>query len=209
MSTPGFLEMQLDPLISYGTKGGLTYSTMVVSNPSRIETRYPQRSRGYWNFEISLNDKTKVKMNAISAFFAAVQGKSWGWRFRNWREYQCTNEPIPGFAGGTTMQLTRLRKLTTGGVQETVLIKKPDLLIPITLQRNTGSGFLPFPSAGNWTLDVTTGLVLFNANQTGNTFTWTGQHDMAARFDTDLMDATQSDFDQFDWESLQIMEIIV
>ncbi len=205
MSTPGFLEMQLDPLISYGTKGGLTYSTMVVSNPSRIETRYPQRSRGYWNFEISLNDKTKLKMAAISAFFAAVQGKSWGWRFRNWREYQCTNEPIPGFAGGTTMQLTRLRTLAAGGVQETVIIKKPDLVLPITLTRDGTA----FPSSGNWTLDVTTGIVTFSTSQTGHVFTWTGQHDIPARFDTDLMDATQSDFDQFDWESLQIMEIIV
>ena len=87
-------------------------------------------------------------MKAISDFFAAVQGKSWGWRFRNWREYQCINEPISGFTGGTTMQLTRLRTLAAGGVQETVIIKKPDLVLPITLTRDGTA----FPSSGNWTL---------------------------------------------------------
>lgn len=205
MSTPGFLEMQLDPLISYGTKGGLSYSTVVVTNPSRIETRYPQRSRGYWNFDLNLSDKTKVKMNAINSFFAAVQGRSWGWRFRNWREYQCTNEPLPAYSGGTTLQLTRARILAAGGVQETVIIKKPDLTLPITLTRNG----VAFPTSANWTLNVTTGIVTFSADQTGNLFTWTGQHDMPARFDVDEMEAAQNDFDQFDWESLKIMEIIV
>lgn len=202
MSTPGFLELQLDPNISYGATGGLSFNTLVVGNPSRIETRFQQQNRGYWKLTISLNDKSKTQMQAIQDHFEAVRGKTYGWRFRNKRNYIANNEPVP-LLTGTTMQLRKTR--TVAGVTTVELIRKPDMTLPITIQKNGTD----FPAAGNWTLDTTTGIVTFTTDQTGSTFTWSGEHDMAARFDVDDFGAGWEDFDVFSLDSINIMEIQV
>lgn len=199
---PTFLELQLDPLVSQGTKGGLAFNTLVVANPTRAEQRFQQQSRGYWKLTINLLDKSKVQMQAIADHFEAVRGKTYGWRFRNFRNYIATNEPVP-LIDATHMQLIKTR--TKGGITTVESIRKPDMTLPITLTRN-GSSFL---SAGNWSLDTTTGIVTFLASQTGNNFTWSGQHDMAARFDVDDFGATWTDFDIFDLDSINVMEIQV
>ena len=197
-----FLELQLDPLVSQGTKGGLAFNTLIVANPTRSEQRYQQQSRGYWKLSLNLLDKSKTQMQAIQNHFEAVRGKTYGWRFRNYRNYIALNEPIP-LLDSTHLQLVKTR--TTGGIVTVEAIRKPDMALPITITRNS----TPFPSAGNWTLDTTTGIVTFVASQTGNLFSWSGQHDMAARFDVDDFGATWSDFDIFDWDSINIMEIQV
>jgi uncharacterized protein (TIGR02217 family) len=203
MSTPGFLELQLDPLVSYGTSGGPGFSTLVVSNNSRNEQRVQQQSRGYWKLALSFSDKSKTQLTTIQNHFAVVMGKTYGWRFRNWRDYQATNEPIAALSTPTTMQLTKT--ITMGGISTVTLIRKPDMVLPITLTRDGAA----FPSSGNWTLDTTTGIVTFTASQTGHVFTWTGQYDMAARFDVDDMGGSWDDFNVFSWPSINIMEIQV
>lgn len=217
MSTPYFQEVELDPLIGYGTKAGLSYVSTVVSNPARKETRFAQQSRGYWNFEISFKDKSKGQILAIQNTYSLVQGKVYGFRFLNYREYYtCLDdfvggigtlfqEPITTYAGGTTMQLIHTRRPGTS-TAEIVLIRKPFLNGSIFLFRD-GSGSA-WPNT-NYTIDLTTGIVTFNVDQTGHTFEWAGQWDTPVRFDTDDADIEQSDFDVFAWESIKLREIQV
>lgn len=197
----GFLEIQLDPRLSSGSSGGLTYSTIVVSNPAENETRFPQRSRGYWAMTLSMADRSKDELNNLTNHFAAVQGKSLGWRFRNEREYIAINETLIYFPTGTTAQLSIKRKLSG----EIVKIKKPDMATPITLTRDGNN----FPSTDNWSLDTTTGIITFNEDQTGHGFTWSGFFDTPMRFDDDNQDAAQSDIDIFSWDEIKIKEVQV
>jgi uncharacterized protein (TIGR02217 family) len=221
-----FIEIQLDPLVGYGTKGGLNYVSTVVSNPARKETRFAQQSRGYWNLNITFSDKSKAQMQAIQAMYSIVQGKVYGFRVRNYREYYtCTDdgvggtttqvaEPITTYGGGTTMQLIHTRHPGVS-TAEIVLITKPDLnsagassgsgTTPFTLYRD-GSG-TPWPSASNWVLDVTTGIITFNTNQIGHTFKWKGFWDTPVRFDMDASDIEQSDFNIFNWQDISVMEV--
>jgi uncharacterized protein (TIGR02217 family) len=222
MSTPGFLEIQLDPNTNWGTTGGLSYNTIVVANPSRsAETRFPQQSRGYWNLSINLTDKSQDQMKDIASHFDAVEGKAWGWRFRNKREYFTSNdgcktrapEALTLYAGGTTLQLTHVR--SSLGRTSIIPIRKPDLN---SVGGITGTGTTPFTlyingvawaSSGNWTLDTTTGIITFASDQTGNTFMWDGEWDTPMRFDVDDQTASWDDFDVLAWDSINIMEIQV
>jgi hypothetical protein len=224
MSTPGFLEIQLDPLLDWGTKGGLSYNTTVVAGIAHgPESRFPMQSRGYWKLSINLTTKSKNAMKVISAHFAAAQGKAWGWRFRNLREYFTStdngqtfaSESLPLYTSGTTMQLYHQR--VYAGRTETVPIRKPDMnsaggttgtgATPFHLYRDGSS--TPWPSSGNWSLDVTTGIVTFNTNQVGHTFAWDGYWDTPMRFDVDDQTAAWSDFDVMDWDSINILEVPV
>jgi uncharacterized protein (TIGR02217 family) len=214
MSTPGFLELQLDPLVTQGSKGGLVYTTIVVSNPSRIETRFPQQSRGYWKMTINLTDKSRTEMATIQAHFVAVQGKNYGWRFRNFRDYQAPDpkmttefaEPLTLFAGGTTVQLSKAR--TYGGATEIVPIRKPDMYMTGFNLYLDGST-TPWPEAGNWSIDTTTGIITFANNMTGHSFAWQGEYDIPVRFDVDEPDISWDDFDVMGWEDIKVMEIQV
>jgi len=218
MSTPGFLEIQLNPDIAYGTKGGLSYTSVVVTNQTRVETRFQQQSRGFWKFNLGYNTKSKKVMAGIQAFFQQVQGKTYGWRFRNYREYYTSitdyidatspptpvKEPITTYASGTTMQLIHTRRPGTS-TAEIVPIRKPDMTVPIKLYRD-GSG-TEWPNT-NYTLDTTTGIVTFNTSQTGHTFSWLGYWDTPCRFDVDSPDISWDDFDIFSWSGINIMEIV-
>jgi len=196
-----FLEIQLDPRLSSGTSGGLSYSTVVVSNPSNNETRFPQRSRGYWVLTLNMTDRSKEELDNLTNHFAAVKGKNLSWRFRNEREYIAVNEPIIYFPTATTAQLSIKRKVSG----EIVKIKKPDMERPITLIRDG----IAFPSTDNWSLDITTGIITFTTDQTGHGFTWSGYFDTPARFDNDEQDASQSDIDIFSWDSIKVREVQV
>lgn len=212
---PGFLEDVIPSFTSYGTEGSLSYTTIVVTNPSRKETRFPQQSRGYWNLTIKFTDKTKSIMQAIHHHYAAVQGKAYGWRFRNLREYYtCTDnyasgtigkEPIPSLIDNTHLQLVHTRN-PTKTTAEVVPIKKPDLSIPIVLYRD---GSLTAYSAANYTVDLTTGIVTFTSSQAGHTFEWLGYWDTPVRFDFDSGLISWTDFDVFDWDSITVKEIQV
>jgi uncharacterized protein (TIGR02217 family) len=222
MAIYDFLEMQLVTRIS-GSKGGLSYISIVVTNPSVLDTTFPQTSRGYWKTELDLSQRSKNEMKAITAFWAAAKGKSVGWRYRNLREYYTSSdagvggiqapESIPGYTSGTSMQLTHIR--TQFGDPETVLITKPDIN---SMGGTTGDGSVPFylyrdgsptpwPSASNWTLDVTKGIVTFASDQTGHTFEWYGSWDQPTRFDVDDQDAAWVDFDVMEWKSIKLQEI--
>ena len=219
-----FIEIQLDPKLSYGSRLGLSYTTTVVRNTSRKETRFQMQSRGYWDGTISLKDKSGPEMSAISAFYSRVNGKTFAWRFRNYREYYtCIDdyaartvapEPITTYAGGTTMQLIHTRNPGLSNA-EIVPVTKPDMnsmgatsgtgTVLFQLFRD-GSG-TPWPSAGNWALDTTTGIVTFNTSQTGHTFSYKGYWDTPMRFDDDSMSASQDDLDVYAWDGIKIVEV--
>lgn len=221
--TSDFLEVQLNPKISFGAKGGLGYTTTVITNPTRIETRFRLQSRGYWKMTIPFNIKSKSFIQEVTSFFSLVQGKVYGWRFRNYREYYtCIDNYSSGtigkepliYSGGTTIQLIHTRNPGLG-TSETVLIAKPDLNsyggtsgtgeITLNLYKD-GSG-TPWPSSTNWSLDVTTGIITFASDQTGHTFEWEGYWDTPMRSDVDDQEASWDDLDIFNWDGIPILEI--
>jgi uncharacterized protein (TIGR02217 family) len=201
-----FLELQLDAEYSYGSQGGPGYTTLVTAVPSRSEQRVQLSSRGYRRYRINYQDKSPVQMASLRDFFATTQGKTHGFRHKDILEYKIEDEPLTAIntAGVYTAQLSILYD-RFGGTEVRPITKPQTALVPITLTRN-GS---PFASSGNWSLNTTTGLITFTADQSSQELEWSGQFDVPVRFDFDEFEPEYADFGVVNWDSVTLLEIPV
>ena len=202
-----FLEIQLDKDVSYGAEGGPVFQTVVITTPSRQEQRIQQNSRHYRSYKVMLHDKTLVAIQALESMFIAAQGKTNGFRFKDNREYKATLEPLSNYAGGLTVQLIKTYGAAYGRAEVRPIRKPQENITAITLYRD-GSP-TAWSRSGNWSVDDTSGVVTFNTDQTGHTFTWSGEFDVPVRFDTDVMNPLWEEFGRIHWDSVPLVEIVV
>ena len=195
-----FHEVQFPPKIAYGASGGPEFNTTVAANLAGFEQRninWPS-SRGKW--DISTGIKTQSDMAAVIAFFRARYGKAYGFRFKDWSDYQGIGESI-GTGDGSTKIFQLVRNFVSGGYSYQRVIKKPvtgtiNVYLNSVLQ---SSGF---------TVDTTTGLITFTtAPAIGVLINADFQFDVPARFDTDALAARTDAPGIFVWDTIPIVEI--
>ena len=197
---PSFHEVQFPPDISYGASGGPAYSTTVVAMVSGHEKRNVNwsQARGSWNVANGL--KTRDQVAQLIAFFRARKGKAYGFRFKDWTDYQGTNQPL-GTGDGTTRTFPLVKRYASGGETETRVIAKP-VAGTVRIYRNG----IAMPAG--WTVDPATGLVTFTTAPTaGSVLTADFEFDVPARFDTDRMDLTAETYDLARWAQIPVVEI--
>jgi uncharacterized protein (TIGR02217 family) len=197
---PTFHEVQFPPKIAYGASGGPQFNTSIVTTFGGFEQRNVnwQKSRGRW--DVSTGIKIKADMDAVIAFFRARFGKAYGFRFKDWADYQAVGQVI-GTGNGvlTAFQLTKL--YTSGSNSYSREIKKPvsgtvKIYLNAVLQ---GSGF---------TVDLTTGIVTFSsAPGAGVVVSADCDFDVPARFDTDTLAVRQDGPGIYVWDSIPIVEL--
>jgi uncharacterized protein (TIGR02217 family) len=89
-----FYEVQLDSLISYGSSFGLIYATVVTAVPSRSEQRIQQQSRAYRQAKLTFDNKSLEQMQNLREMFMLVEGKTHGFRAKDWQDYKAVAESI-------------------------------------------------------------------------------------------------------------------
>jgi len=103
-----FHEVQFPPDIAYGATGGPAYATAVVEAGGGFEKRNVNwaAARGKWNVASGLKNRSQV--STLIAFFRARKGKAYGFRFKDWTDYQATAQTI-GVGDGlvTAFQLVK------------------------------------------------------------------------------------------------------
>ena len=109
-----FHEIQFPPDISSGAAGGPAYSTTVVAMVSGHEKRNINwsQARGTWNVAHGL--KTRDQVAQLIAFFRARKGKAYGFRFKDWTDYQGIVQPL-GTGDGTTRTFPLVKRYASGG----------------------------------------------------------------------------------------------
>ena len=192
--TVTFHEVQFPPNIAYGASGGPEFNTTIAANLAAYEQRninWPA-ARGEW--DISTGIKSQSDMASVIAFFRARFGRAYGFRFKDWSDYQAV-----GQGSATVFQL--VNNYTSGGYSYQRLIKKPvsgtvKIYLNSVLQ---SSGF---------TIDTTTGLVTFTTAPANTVLVNADfQFDVPARFDTDKLVARADSPGVFVWESIPIVEL--
>lgn len=121
---PTFHEVQFPPKIAYGASGGAEFNTSVTSTFAGFEQRNInwQKARGRW--DVSTGLKNKADMDALQAFFRARFGKAYGFRFKDWTDYQAVGQNI-GTGNGTLTAFQLTKTYTSGGNNYVREIKKP------------------------------------------------------------------------------------
>jgi len=150
----GFVEVQFPTDISYGSSGGPEYATDIVASQSGHEQRNIHWEQARARFNVAHGVKTKAQLDALIAFFRARKGRAYGFRFKDWTDYQAT-ETI-GKGDGVKTQFQLIKNYVSGGVTEARIIRKPVAstvqVYKDAVQQTTGVS-----------VDTTTGMVTFSS----------------------------------------------
>jgi len=192
-----FHEVVFPDDISYGAEFGPVFSTDVVTTKSGGEQRnqnwqYPQHKGN-----VAQGVKNAAQFAKLRAFFYNRYGKAYGFRFKDWADFQATGQTVG--AGTGVIQTWQLKKVYTddGGFNFTRKIYKP-VIGTVVIYRN-GTAVTT-----DWTLDYTTGVL--TTVLTG-TITADFQFHVPVRFDCDDMPASYATFSTYNWDGITLVEL--
>lgn len=161
MTIPARIQHRLDPCISYGFERGLEFYTErdVVTSGHDVRTGLWVRGQHTYN---AVKVHTPAEFAAIRRLHAVVRGSLVAWRFKDWFDYQLTDEPIGTAAGGAqTLPIRRTETLDgldyvdyiEAPVDGTVVLKADGT--PIAATVDLANGELGFTATAGQALTVT------------------------------------------------------
>lgn len=193
-----FHNVRLPEKYSKGATGGPMFMTKIVGNTSGFENR-----NGYWTeplhrYQIGHNIKTPAAMAELTAFFLNRSGRLHSFRFKDWTDYQGTNEPIgTGDGADTTFQL--IKRYSDGSYNHDRRITKP---VTGTVVVNVSGSPVTVNSVSD------TGVVtLAAAPAAAAPVTATFEFDVPVRFDVDIADVVYEAPGARSWPDIPLMEV--
>lgn len=193
----GFHEVLFPVDISYGSEFGPTFSTDVVTTKSGGEQRnqnweYPQHKGN-----VAQGVKNATQFAKLRAFFYNRYGRAFGFRFKDWADFQATRQVIG--TGNGNVQTWQLKKTYTDDAGYAFIRK---IYKPVT---GTVIIYLNGTSVtSGWTLDYTTGML---TTQLTGAITADFDFHVPVRFDCDDMPANYARFASYDWDNIPIVEL--
>jgi uncharacterized protein (TIGR02217 family) len=198
----GFVEVQFPADISYGSSGGPGYSTDIVMAENGYEQRNVNWQEARARYNVAHGVKTKAQLDTLIAFFRARKGRAYGFRFKDWTDYQATNQAL-GTGNGTQKVFSLVKRYASGGSEEVRLIRKP-VAASLKIYAN---GTL---QTSGYTLDATQGIVNFaSAPANGVVVTADFEFDVPVRFDVDRLSATLDAYGVHSWLDIALIEVRV
>lgn len=193
---PEFSEVRFNTQIRYGTAGGPEFNTDVTTVTSGSEQRNANwlDSRGQWQVADDVFNKAEIA--ELIAFFRNRMGRAGGFRFKDWSDWKC--EQTTGYREGTfqaveaSASLQMVKRYVTGTASDYRILTKP---VSGTVTVYDAAGIV---ATGGFTLDYATGRMTGGAAN----WTWIGEFDVPARFDTDKFSSTFEGYRDSDGESL-------
>lgn len=167
-----FQEILFPNDISYGSSGGPKFKTTIFTADSGYEQRNIDWQNVRCEYDVSQAIKTQDQMAALFAFFMAVQGRAYGFRFLDYGDYQINNQQI-GTGDGTTTVFQMVKTYTSAQPESGESYSYTRTITKInwdTLAGLTVGGNLVTEQAGPYsntdtnnyyTIDETTGLITF------------------------------------------------
>jgi uncharacterized protein (TIGR02217 family) len=179
---------------------GPEFATTVVVTGSGHEQRNVDwaEARGRWDVASGL--KNQAQLDELIAFFRARKGKAYGFRFKDWTDYQATGQLI-GTGNGALKTFQLAKRYLSGSVIEVRTVTKP--------VAGTVRVYLDgVEQLAGWSVDVTTGIVTFaTAPVSSVAITADFELDVPVRFDTDHMAVTIESFRLHRWQQIPIVEL--
>lgn len=199
---PSFHEVQFPPKIAYGASGGAEFNTTVTANLAGYEQRNINWNKARGSWDISTGIKNKADMDIVIAFFRARFGKAYGFRFKDWTDYQGIAENI-GTGDGSNKIFQLVKSYSSGSYSYVRDIKKP---VSGTVKIYLNS----ILQSSGYTIDYTSGIVTFTTSPANTTLVNADfEFDVPVRFDTDTINVRADGPGTFSWDSIAIVELRV
>jgi uncharacterized protein (TIGR02217 family) len=199
-----FHEVQFPPSISLGATGGPGFHTTVLTLADGSEKRNIDWSKDRGTWDVAHGLKSQDDLNILLAFFRVRRGQAYGFRFKDWPDFNLANDaealPVLFTTDGhtATFQLQKVYA-DVGGTYVR------DIFKPVAGTLTLLDNGVP---TGAFTVDTTTGLVtLTGPLTTGHLITGTCEFDVPVRFTTDSMVVSITDIDNFAWGQIPLMEV--
>jgi uncharacterized protein (TIGR02217 family) len=200
--TTDFHEVQLPPEISYGFSGGPEYSTDITTPDTGYEQRNINWANARAKYTASFTAMQPAMQTTLLAFIRNRFGKAYGFRFKDWGDFQAAGQQI-GIGDGTTAVFQLSKTYTDiGGFSVTRTINKPVAGTVIIYVNGVMTAAV--------TVDTTTGSVTFATAPPQNAVISADfQFDVPVRFDLDYIPTSIKSCNQYGIDNIQIIEIRV
>lgn len=203
-----FKEVLFPPTISYGSSGGPKFKTDVFTSDSGYEQRNIAWRNVRCEFDVSQGIRKNSDMDTLLAFFMAMRGRAYGFRYKDWTDFMFRGEVCAvGNGEDATLQIEKTYSFAQAESGETVTYKRK--ITKIAWNSLAGIAINGTPVVG-WSVDHNTGKLTLpgGAPAEGAQITiGSGQFHVPCRFDTDHIDITQEHWDASTWPSIPIVEI--
>jgi len=198
-----FHDVLFPPTISYGSSGGPGFNTTVLELASGHEQRNINWSEVRARYDVSYGVKTPEEMDLLIAFFYARQGKAYGFRYKDWADYQITDQLI-GIGDGVTQNF-QVYKRYEG--ETAYAYDRPIRKIVAGSYAITDNG----AAVATNRLNIDTGLLsLTSAPSVGHEVRILNmEFDVPVRFDIDEMNVSYEDYNNLSWPSIPLVELKV
>ncbi len=197
-----FHDIQFPSDITYGSSGGPEYSTDIVVLHSGYEQRNLNWSAARARYNVAHGVKSQAQLAALIAFFRARKGRAYGFRFKDWGDYNVAGQSI-GTGDGSNKIFQLVKTYTSGGITESRIVAKP---VSGTVKIYK-SGVL---QTSGVVVDTTTGVVTFTAAPANAAaITADFEFDVPVRFDTDKLSASLDSYGSYSWHDVPLVEVRV
>lgn len=195
-----FVEIQFPPDISYGSSGGPLYATDIVITAGGHEQRNVQWEQARARYNVAHGVKTKAQLDQLIAFFRARKGRAYGFRFKDWTDYQLMDEVI-GIGDGVRTDYQLIKTYSSGSAQDVRIIRKP-VVGTVSVQLDGVA-----VTSGVSVSTDTGGIDFTVPPAAGKVITASAEFDVPVRFDTDRLSATLDDYGVHSWQDIPLIEV--
>lgn len=201
-----FAEHRFPESVSYGSSGGPGFKTSVFGVDSGIVNTNAEWDRLRARYNVTFDFCPRSDIDLVENFFYAMRGKALGFRFKDWNDYQISNQNVVvGDGGAVSFQLFKRYRSGTNTFDR--IITKP-------VRGTVGSLYvdgIEFVLDRDFFMNYATGAITFNtalaSGAVGNLTSC--EFDVPVRFDTDQLVVSAEDFNQYSISNLEMIEILV
>lgn len=173
-----FHNIRLDLGYDYGADGGHSWSSSVVETAGGGEVANQNWAHWKGRWQLGNRNIDKAQLDVLRSFHAGRRGRVYGFRFKDWNDWLATDELLT--VSGATTQLVK----TYEPAGPNPYVRTISLPVAATVQvTQDGAAYTDF------TVSDSTGLITWTAGAPTGVIRWSGEFDVPARFDVELIPA--------------------
>ncbi len=195
-----FLEIRFPESIAFNSSSILEFNTTIIKAKNGYEQRNINWNSNKMKFNIINGIKTKTELDELITFFRNVKGAGYGFRFKDFTDYQAENQYI-GVGNGETkeFQLIKAYRVSDNIVYYRKITK------PVI---STVRVFINDIESKDFNIDLTTGLITLNtAPEIDSTIKASFEFDVPVRFENDIMEITMNSINSGNVKEIILAEI--
>ncbi len=195
-----FIDARFPTDISYGISGGPYFETEIIETHSGAEYRNIRTPYGRNKYNIVSGIKTKEQLDEVVSFFRAAKGKAMGFRFKDWLDFEATQQFL-GWGDGKSQEFQLVKIYSKGVTIEARKITKP--------VRNTEKIFINGKRTRLYKVDYDTGVVCFaKPPRKGAKIEADFEFDVPVRFNSDQLSVSMENYGVHSFDNIDLIELV-